>query len=114
MHEYGIAQQLLTTVERAAQDAGAVRVLSVNLALGVRSHVVVDSLQLFFDYLSKGGVAAGASLVAQAVPMRFFCPSCQCSYDRFEDTLACPECQTLGRLLEAGDDLQVISIDIQA
>lgn len=112
MHEFAIAEHLVSTVEEAARQAGAERVFKVHLALGVRSHVELESLQWFYDHLSQDGPANGAVLVSQPLPMRFHCDSCKLEYSVTDETLNCPSCHGLGKLVDAGDDMRIDSLEV--
>ena len=112
MHEFAIAEHLVTTVENAAKQASAEQVLRVHLALGVRSHVELESLQWFFDQLSQDGLAKGAVLVSKPLPMRFACDCCGSEYSVTGETFDCPYCYEVGKLIDAGDDIRIDSLEV--
>ena len=65
MHEMGITQALLDMSVSKAQEAGASSVKQINLVIGDMSSVLDDSVQFYFDFLSKGSIAEGARLSFQ-------------------------------------------------
>ncbi len=73
MHEMAITQGLLSM---ALEHAGGRRVKAIDLQVGRLSPVVPDSVQVFFDYLSKGTAAEGAQLRFEIMPIVLACQDC--------------------------------------
>ena len=108
-----MAAQLIRLVEEHARRAGAQRVLAVHLALGEHSHVVGDALRFHFEQLATGSLVAGASLHIRRIPMRFRCDDCNADYTPEVGDWRCPQCGRVGRLLDAGDELLIESIEVE-
>jgi hydrogenase nickel incorporation protein HypA/HybF len=68
MHELGITESLLSTALEYASKAQAMRIKALNLVLGEQSSVAEDSVRFYFEYLSPGTMAEGATLAFQKVP----------------------------------------------
>ena len=68
-----VTQEMLGLV---LQYAGDRRVTAINLHLGQMASVVQESVQLYFDYLSRGTPAEGAQLNWEVVPMEITCQAC--------------------------------------
>ncbi len=62
MHETGIVRDVVHRLERAAMDAGAERVCSVEVWLGALSQFSPVHFREHFDEESRGTVAQGAVL----------------------------------------------------
>jgi hydrogenase nickel incorporation protein HypA/HybF len=73
MHELGVTQSMMDLVLEYA-DGHPVTV--VNLKLGEMATVVAESVELYFEYLSKGTPAEGARLNWEIVPMEMTCRAC--------------------------------------
>ena len=73
MHEMPITQGILNLV---LEHANGQRVTDVNLKVGRMSPVVPDSVDLFFEYLSKGTLAEGAKLHFEIEPVEMTCQTC--------------------------------------
>jgi hydrogenase nickel incorporation protein HypA/HybF len=112
VHEFAIARQLLRTVEAEARRAGAERVVRIHLRLGERSHVSTEALRSYLDLLGIDGCAHGAALEVEREPMRFCCSSCRRSYPVRGADFRCPDCRTLGRLLDPGDQLVIERLEV--
>ena len=114
MHELSVAERLVRLVEEHARRAGARRVLTIAIRLGAHSHIAEEALRFYFQQLATGGLAAGARLQIERVPMRSHCHACNAEYAPEAEDWRCPRCGRVGRLLDAGDELWVESLEIEA
>ena len=93
MHELPVTQGILSISLEAAEQAGGRRIIGINLLVGDLSSIVDDSVQFYFDILSKGTLAEGAALEFRRLPASVMCWDCG---RRFEVTAplpsACPHC----------------------
>ncbi len=62
MHELGITEQMLTVALEQASKSGISTIKRINLILGETSDISSESVQLYFDSISKGTPAQGAEL----------------------------------------------------
>jgi hydrogenase nickel incorporation protein HypA/HybF len=114
MHELSITQSILGIVLRHAEKAGAQRIVAVNLIIGGLTGFVDESIQFYFDFLTKDTPAKGARLSIERVPARARCRSCGVEYTPPDSRLwACPECEALGGEIIAGKEFSVSSIEIE-
>ena len=60
MHELPVAQNILKIVLQNVGDAKAVK--KINITIGELSAIIGDSVQFYWDLISKDTVAAGAIL----------------------------------------------------
>jgi hydrogenase nickel incorporation protein HypA/HybF len=114
MHELAVTQSILDITLRHAEQAGAGRVLAVNLVIGELTGFVDDSIQFYFDFLSKETPAQGAQLNFERIAARVRCHACGAEYTPPNSRLwACPECEALGGEIFAGREFSVASIEIE-
>lgn len=73
MHEMPLTQSLLNL---ALKHAAGQRITDVYLEVGRMSVVVPESVEVFFDYLSKGTLAEGATLHFDIKPVEMTCLDC--------------------------------------
>ena len=59
MHELGIMTGVMESVEEAARNAGATKVLEIDLSVGVMTEAVEDALRFAFEALSEGTMCEG-------------------------------------------------------
>ena len=113
MHELPVTQAILDTAVNTAQQAGAARIVAIDLMVGELSGIVDDSVQFYFDILSRDTAAAGAALRFQRQPGRAACLDCGHSYD-VAPPLApfCPACNGARVQVSGGREFFVESIEI--
>jgi hydrogenase nickel incorporation protein HypA/HybF len=114
MHELPVTEGILKVALDASQKNGARRITVVNLVVGELSSMVDDSVQFYFDILSKGTLAEGAALRFRREPSTAVCLDCQHQFDaRAPFAPACPICGS-GRLqIKGGREFYVESIEVE-
>jgi hydrogenase nickel incorporation protein HypA/HybF len=112
MHEFSIVAHLLEAVETQAQKLEASQVLAINLVVGERSGLVDESVTFYFDMLAEGTVAEGAKLNIRRTPMRFACQACETDYTPPPGDFHCPECGTVGQIVDDASHMMIESIEI--
>lgn len=113
MHELSILSYMLDAVEQQAQQAGARKVLAINLVVGERASFVDDSLLFYFDLLTPGRLCEGAALNIRRTPMRFHCLACDIDYAPASGSFRCPGCSTIGQASSDGNELLIESMEIE-
>lgn len=112
MHEADITQGILDIVFKAAEESGAKKINEVTLTIGSLSQIVPDSVEFYFEILTKNTIADGVKLTIDMIPARARCRSCGHEFDADYMILTCPKCGDLFGELIAGRELAVESIDI--
>ncbi len=113
MHELAITQSMLNLALEYAERAGAQRITHINLVIGEMSGVVDESVQFYFDFVSKDTLAEGAQLAFERLPARFRCRACGHEFALEDGNWACPVCQALGGEVVAGRELYMDSIEVE-
>ena len=73
MHEASITQAML---DLALEHAQGQRITDVYLQVGRMSFIVPESVEFYFEYLSRGTMAEGAMLHFETVPIEMTCTDC--------------------------------------
>ena len=76
MHEFAATRGVLQIALEAAANAGAGRVLAIDVVIGELTSMVDDSVQFYFDVLSRETPAAGARLNFRREPAIASCSAC--------------------------------------
>lgn len=114
MHELPVTESLLKVVLDAAQQNGAGRVTAVNLVIGELSSIVDDSVQFYFDILSRGTLAEGAELRFRRQPGQAHCRDCGHEFAVVPPLVpACPSCGSTALRVSGGREFYVESIEIE-
>jgi hydrogenase nickel incorporation protein HypA/HybF len=112
MHEMAVTQSLLDIVLKEAANVGAKKVDEVNLVLGELSGLVDDSIQFYFDFMTKGTLAEGAKLNFKRVPARMKCRACGEEFTTAPDEWICPKCSQWQAEVVAGKEFYIDSIEV--
>jgi hydrogenase nickel incorporation protein HypA/HybF len=113
MHELAITENILQIALDYAERSGAVRVTGLNLVIGQLSSVVDDSVQFYWDIVSKDTLCAGATLHFERIPAQMICLDCGHTYTLTKGLEACPHCESFRIKVHAGEEFRLESIDIE-
>jgi hydrogenase nickel incorporation protein HypA/HybF len=114
MHELAFTQSLLDISQRHAAQSGAQRVKRLNILLGEFSSFVDDSVQFYWDIISKGTICEGAGLHFERVPARLRCLDCETDYNLSGELTPCPSCASTRVRIVGGEECRLESIDVEA
>ena len=113
MHELSVTESLLDITLEHARKAKAQRVLTVNLVIGDLSSFVGESIQFYFNILSKGTEAEKADLRISRIPARVRCKPCQHEFTPEGMNWLCPRCGGLIEEVISGREFYVESIEVE-
>ena len=114
MHELAITEGILGVSIQAAQRHGRAPIRAIHLVIGELSSVVDDSIQFYFDVLSRGTLAAGATLAIRREAPHLTCAACG-YHAPVAPPLpdACPGCNGGPLTVSGGRDCFVESIEVE-
>jgi hydrogenase nickel incorporation protein HypA/HybF len=112
MHELYVTEQILDITIKHAARAQAGRVTDLYLVIGQLSSIVDDSLQFYWDIVSKDTLAEGAQLHFDRKPAEFQCRECHHRYTP-DQNLACPLCKSLSVDVVSGEEFYLDAIDVE-
>ena len=113
MHEMAVTQSILDIAVQHAERNGAARVTALNLVIGQLSSIVDDSVQFYWDIISKDTLCAGATLNFERIPAQMNCLDCGHTYTLSRGLEACPACDGFRVRLVAGDEFRLESIEVE-
>ncbi len=113
MHELPVAESILEIATRHAARAGAGRITGLNLVIGQLSSIIDDSIQFYWDIISKGTIAEGAELHFRRVPTEMLCLDCGRRYYPSPDELACPDCGSIRVKVISGEEFYLEAIEVE-
>ncbi|MEW6568390.1 MAG: hydrogenase maturation nickel metallochaperone HypA [Chloroflexota bacterium] len=113
MHELAITEDLLSLAIRHGLAAGATRVTDLYLVIGELSTVVGESVQFYWDVVSRGTICEGACLHFERVPAELTCSECGERYRIPQEVVPCPRCGSAQVRVSAGDDFRLESLGIE-
>lgn len=113
MHELPVAESLLEIATRHARNAGASRILVINIVIGQLSSIVDDSVQFYWDIIADKTPAEGAQLVFRRIPTELLCLDCSYQYTLGDGELACPKCGGSQVRIVSGNEFYLESIEVE-
>lgn len=113
MHELPATKGVLTTALDAARDAGAGKVVAIDLVVGELASIMDDSVQFYFDVISRGTAAEGARLRFRREAAEARCGDCGGRFAVVPPLRPdCPLCGSWSVVVRGGQDFYVESIEV--
>ncbi|WP_326643168.1 hydrogenase maturation nickel metallochaperone HypA [Streptosporangium sp. NBC_01755] len=109
MHEFGIAEAILTAVEKRADGR---RVRRARVHAGALLRITEPVINQAFSAIADGSVAEGAQVDLVIVPVRMTCRSCGSTSASVDPFTVCAGCGGTDIDTEGGDDLVLESIQM--
>lgn len=113
MHELAVTESLLAIVIQSATENHAQRVTDITLTIGALSSIIDDSVQFYWDHISKDSIAEEATLHFNRIPATLLCLDCSTEFTLENELIPCPNCNSINLNIIAGEEFQVDSIEIQ-
>jgi hydrogenase nickel incorporation protein HypA/HybF len=112
MHELPVTQQILDIALKTARENQASEILAINLVIGDLTSFIDDSIQFYFDFLSKNTIAEKARLKIKRIPVELCCRNCRTIFTPQTQLWECPNCRGLDMEILKGQEFYLDSIDI--
>ena len=113
MHELSVTQSVLNIALETAQNNGAAQITAINLVIGDMTSIVDDSVQFYFDILSKDTLAQGAILNFRREPATATCLDCRHQIKTTPPlTPICPHCGSAKLSVSGGKEFYIESIEV--
>ncbi len=113
MHELPVTQGILDVAVEAAEKEGAARITAIDLVVGDLSSIVDDSVQFYWEILSKGTIAEGAVLHFRREPAAAACLDCGRTWNVTPPIMPkCPHCGSARIHVTGGREFFVESIEV--
>ncbi len=110
MHELSVTQNIL---DIALKNAGSRKVKQINLVIGQYSSMVDDSVQFYWDLISKNTQAEEAILNFERIRGEMTCQICRHVFYPNDQAFECPVCGSPSVRISKGEEFRVESIDVE-
>lgn len=111
MHEFSIAEEILSVVERTL--GGPKPVQSVQLTVGTLSNISAEALQFCFTEIAEQSGFGRPELKIVATPAQVRCRDCGRTEETQDFTEGCPGCNSFSREILSGYECVVDSITFE-
>ena len=113
MHELPVTEGILAVALDAARRHHASRITTIDLVIGELGSIVDDSIQFYFDLLSRGTPAEGALLRFRREPAEVVCWDCGRRWSACAPLpSACPTCCSAHLQVAGSQAFAVESIEV--
>ena len=112
MHELAICQAMMQQVESISADNQATHVVSIEIGMGPLSGVEAQLLKHAYPVASAGTIAEGAELIIKILPVRVSCNQCGKESEVPANKLLCNYCDNWQTTLISGDELILLSLEM--
>ena len=113
MHELAITESILNIAVDYAERSGADHVTDLHLVIGQLSSIIDDSVQFYWDIVSKDTICEGAVLHFERIPAQMICLDCDHIYTIANGLAGCPICEGFQVRVHAGEDFRLESIEVE-
>ncbi len=113
MHELSVTESVLEIACKHGEKAHANKVTDIYLVIGKLSSIVDDSVQFYWDFISKGTLCEGATLHFKRIPAELICLDCDHKYTLDDELTPCPQCGSARIRVISGDEFNLESIEVQ-
>ena len=113
MHEYPITQRIIKIAEEYAIKNGYKKVLKINIVAGDMCGYVPDTVEMYFNEISKGTLCEGGELLIERVEAKLKCRKCGEYFKRALFSFECPHCGGDGEPSDIGREFYVKSIEVE-
>ncbi len=113
MHELAVTESILKIAEKHAIQAEAKKVTDIYIVIGKLSSIVDDSIQFYWDMISKETVCEEAALHFERIPAKVLCLNCSHQFELPNELIPCPQCNSMQIKVLKGEEFWVDSIEIE-
>lgn len=113
MHEYSVVQALLEQVESLALENQATQVSKVIVKIGVMSGVEPHLLEVAFETFKEKTICEQAHFVMNIQALTLKCQKCHTTSEMPTIHYACPRCESLDVEVVDGEDMYLMTLEMQ-
>ncbi len=113
MHELYATQAILDRALGTAEAQHAARIAGVHLVVGEISTYSDDSIQFYWDEITRGTIAEHAQLHFRHVEAEVQCMACFTKYHPSDGEILCPSCGSSGAKILTGEEFYLEALDVE-
>lgn len=113
MHEFGIAQEMVSMALQHAQENQAHRITHFRIEMSQSADESEDSLRFYLENLTRGTVANDAKFEIQRINPTMHCLKCGKEFEKVETVDKCPRCHSAHVMQDRVEEFKLTSIEIE-
>lgn len=111
MHELSVTESILNICSRYAEQVDATAVTDVYLVIGELSSIIDDSVQFYWDFITKNSLCENSILHFKRIPAKARCLKCDTVFE-MKELIPCPNCKSARFKIIEGEEFFVDSIKV--
>jgi hydrogenase nickel incorporation protein HypA/HybF len=113
MHELAVTESILQIAEKHAKEANASKVTDIYLVIGKLSSIVDDSVEFYWELISKSTLCEGSKIHFKRTPATMLCMACGNTFELTGELIPCPNCGSYQLKVQSGEEFWLESIEIE-
>ncbi len=113
MHEATIAKNIIELIQTEFPELNCKRIYSVKLRIGELSGIYPESLEYYFQELSKNTILENTKLSFEKAPIKVICAVCSTIFEIINMDYDCPNCKNSQFNIIGGDELEIINMEVE-
>ena len=113
MHEFSIAEELVRVIREELRAHPNARLKTALVRIGVLRLIEPMTLEYCFEAAVADSPLAGARLRVERVEASARCRKCGRDFTVEHNWFECPQCGETGAELRRGDELQLVSLELE-
>jgi hydrogenase nickel incorporation protein HypA/HybF len=112
MHEFSIAQSVVSEVQKILTENNAKKVSSVHLEIGLCSGVVKSALEFVFPEAAKGTALENCTLTIEEKEIILLCFECGETSQCTDVIMICTHCKSTRVKMQSGSELLIRKVEL--
>jgi hydrogenase nickel incorporation protein HypA/HybF len=113
MHELSVSENILDIALRHAERVNAIKIKDLYLVIGDLSSIIDDSVQFYWDIITKNTIAEESTLHFKRIQIVLECKNCKQDYQPNGKDLLCPSCGGSQINIISGNEFYLESINVE-
>ena len=114
MHEMSTCRSLIQSVENAVQDYVGIKILSIDVDIGLLANIDTNELQQLFPLASLNTITEDAKLNINITPVNIRCEACGMESETNDKDMNCPDCNSNQTIILSGTDMLLTNVEVES
>lgn len=112
MHELSVTEGLIQVVSDEVKKKNLPKVTAITIVIGDLTSIVDESIQFYFNIMTKGTVLEDAVLQFKRIAPEFVCTACGHLFTGRSIGISCPDCGGKSIVADKGQEFYIESLEV--
>lgn len=113
MHELPITQSIVNICKEEVEKHNMEKVVGINLVIGELTGLIPDTIEYYFDIISKDTPAFGARINVKKIPVGIKCSECGAEFQSARGVYSCLKCGSEEIRISGGREFLIESLEME-